>query len=128
MIVTGFVSFGLWVHHMYTDRAAGAVDELLRGGESDDRHRQRHAGLRLDRHAVGRRPPLNTPLLFVLGFVLHLRAGGHDRRDGRVVPFDWQVHDTYFIVAHFHYVLIGGVSSRSSRGSTTGCRRSPAGC
>ena len=49
-----------------------------------------------------------TPLLFVLGFVFIFVLGGLTGVMVAVVPFDWQVHDTYFLVAHFHYVLIGG--------------------
>lgn len=45
-----------------------------------------------------------------------------------LVPFDWQVHDTHFVVAHMHYVLVGGMFFPLMAGSTTGCRTSPAGC
>src|SRR5690606_17178304 len=57
----------------------------------------------------GRRPQLATPLLFMLGFVFIFVLGGITGVMVGVAPFDWQVHDTYFVVAHFHYVLIGGV-------------------
>lgn len=56
----------------------------------------------------GRRPELKTPLLFVLGFVFIFVLGGLTGVMLAVVPLDWQAHDTYFLVAHFHYVLIGG--------------------
>ena len=52
---------------------------------------------------------INSPTLFLLGFMFIFVLGGLTGVMVAVVPFDWQVHDTYFIVAHFHYVLIGGM-------------------
>ena len=51
---------------------------------------------------------LKTPLLWVLGFIVLFVMGGLSGVMIASVPFDLQVHDTFFIVAHFHYVLIGG--------------------
>src|SRR5690606_37784442 len=53
-------------------------------------------------------PTLNTSMLYILGFFFIFVLGGITGVMIAVVPFDWQVHDTFFIVAHFHYVLIGG--------------------
>src|SRR6202012_6062707 len=54
------------------------------------------------------RPVLRTPLLFVLAFFFTFIIGGMTGVMVASVPLDTQVHDTYFVVAHFHYVLIGG--------------------
>jgi heme/copper-type cytochrome/quinol oxidase subunit 1 len=46
-------------------------------------------------------------MLFALGFIVLFTIGGVSGVMGAVVPFDWQITDTYFIVAHLHYVLVG---------------------
>jgi heme/copper-type cytochrome/quinol oxidase subunit 1 len=49
-----------------------------------------------------------TPMLFCLGLLVTFTLGGITGVHVAVVPFDQQVHDTYYVVAHFHYVLFGG--------------------
>ncbi|MGR3467200.1 MAG: cytochrome c oxidase subunit I [Shimia sp.] len=54
------------------------------------------------------RPQLVLPMMWVIAFFATFVIGGLTGVMVAVVPFDWQVHDTHFIVAHLHYVLIGG--------------------
>jgi cytochrome c oxidase subunit 1 len=52
---------------------------------------------------------LKTPMLFALGFIAQFTIGGLSGVMHSIVPSDWQQTDTYFVVAHFHYVLFGGL-------------------
>ena len=49
-----------------------------------------------------------TPLIFAIGFLSQFTIGGITGVIVAIFPVDWQLHDTYFVVAHFHYVLMGG--------------------
>ena len=61
-------------------------------------------------------------MMFALGFVAMFTIGGFSGIMHAIVPSDYQQNDTYFVVAHFHYVLFGGAIFGSSPACTTGFR------
>jgi cytochrome c oxidase subunit I len=109
MIAIGFISFGVWVHHMFaTGMPALAMSffsaaSLLIAIPSGILF---FCWIATMWRGVVR---WTTPMLFALGFLLIFLLGGITGVMVSVLPFDWQVHDSYFVVAHFHYVLNGAV-------------------
>jgi cytochrome c oxidase subunit I+III len=109
IVLTGFVSFGLWVHHMF---ATGLPEMALSFFTAASLMVAIASGIQVFSWIAtiwGRRPEFRVPMLFVLGFLFLFVAGGITGVMLAVIPFNVQVHDTFFVVAHFHYVIIGGV-------------------
>ncbi|MDX2205294.1 MAG: cbb3-type cytochrome c oxidase subunit I [Hyphomicrobiaceae bacterium] len=109
VVGTGFLSFGLWVHHMF---ATGIPRLSLSFFSAASMAVAIPSGIQvfawIATIASGKLR-LHTPALFILGFLFIFTLGGLTGVMVALVPFDFQVHDTYFVVAHFHYVLIGGM-------------------
>jgi cytochrome c oxidase subunit I+III len=109
LVGVGFLSFGLWVHHMF---ATGLPQVSLSFFSAASMVVAIPTGIQvfawIATFSKGR-VKLRTPALFVLGFLFIFVLGGLTGVMVAAVPFDWQAHDTYFVVAHLHYVLIGGM-------------------
>ncbi len=109
LIATGFFSFGLWVHHMF---ATGIPLVSLGFFSAASMAVSLPSGIQMFSWIAtiaSGRLRLHTPSLFILGFIFIFTLGGLTGVMVAMVPFDWQAHDTYFVVAHFHYVLVGGM-------------------
>jgi cytochrome c oxidase subunit I+III len=108
LVATGTVGFGLWVHHMFSTSvhqlgqsyftAASTMISIPTGVQIFCWIATLWLG----------RPVWRTPLLFVVGFLVVFMIGGLSGVMLASVPFDVQATDTYFVVAHLHYVLLGG--------------------
>jgi heme/copper-type cytochrome/quinol oxidase subunit 1 len=108
LIATGFLSFGLWVHHMF---ATGLPQLGASFFTASSMSIAIPSGVQIFCWIATLwegRPVFRTALMFVLGFVVIFVIGGLTGVMVASVPLDTQVHDTFFVVAHFHYVLIGG--------------------
>lgn len=111
LIATGFFSFGLWVHHMF---ATGIPALSLTFFSAASMAVAIPSGIQVFSWiatfaSAPDRVKITTATLFIFGFLFIFVLGGLTGVMVAMVPFDWQVHDTYFIVAHLHYVLIGGM-------------------
>jgi cytochrome c oxidase subunit I+III len=106
---TGFLSFGLWVHHMF---ATGLPQISLAFFSAASEAVAIPTAVQLFvfiATMLAGRVIFSTPMLFAMGGIAIFVMGGLTGVMVALVPFDWQAHDTYFVVAHLHYVLIGGM-------------------
>ena len=108
-VAIGFISLGVWAHHMFTVgmTPAGntffAVSTMLVAVPT---------GIKMFNWLAtlwGGKIRFATPMLFAVGFLFQFLCAGLTGIMLGVAPFDWQLSDSYFVVAHFHYVLIGGL-------------------
>ena len=109
-VAIGFMSFALWAHHMFAVGLPPIVSSFFSAASIAIGV---PAGIQifawLATMWVGR-PVWKTPLLFVVGFIVTFVIGGITGIMVASAPLDLQAHDSYFVVGHLHYVLIGGVA------------------
>jgi cytochrome c oxidase subunit I len=108
-VAIGFISMGVWAHHMFTVGMTSvsniffAAATLLVAIPT---------GIKIFNWLAtmyGGKIRLSTPMLFCCGFLFQFLIAGLTGVMLGVAPFDWQLNNSYFVVGHFHYVLIGGL-------------------
>jgi len=108
-VAIAFISFGVWAHHMFAVGMTRTVDvyfaaaSLVVGIPT---------GVKLFNWLAtvyGGRWRMAAPMLFSLGFLSMFVIGGLTGIILAVVPLDYQLTDSYFVVGHFHWVIIGGI-------------------
>ena len=105
----GFVSLSVWAHHMFTvgmtsvTNAFFVLSTMLVGIPT---------GIKIFNWIAtiwGGRIRFSVAMLFCLGFLYQFLIAGLTGIMLAVAPLDWQLHNSYFVIAHFHYVLVGGI-------------------
>jgi cytochrome c oxidase subunit I+III len=108
LVATGILSFGLWVHHMYATGLPKLGTSFFTAASMLVAIPTAVQFFAYAATIWGGRPRFTTAMLYVTGALVIFLIGGITGVQLGSVPFDLQVHDTFFVVAHFHYVLMGG--------------------
>jgi cytochrome c oxidase subunit I len=107
-IAIAFLSVTVWAHHMFTVGMGDVADAFF--GLSSMAIAV-PTGIKVFSWLAtlwGGRIRFTVPMLYALAFIVQFTIGGLSGVTSATVPVDWQTHDTYYAVAHFHYVLGGG--------------------
>ena len=107
-IAIGFLSFSVWAHHMFTVGMSPVADLIF---SFDTMLVAIPTSVKIFNWIAtiwGGKISIKAPFLFAAGFIALFIFGGLSGVAQAVVPVDFQVEDTYFVVGHFHMVLIGG--------------------
>ncbi|MBU6183214.1 MAG: cytochrome c oxidase subunit I [Verrucomicrobia bacterium] len=109
VVAIAFLSLGVWAHHMF---CVGMISLANAFFVTSTLLIAIPTGLKIFNWLAtlyGGKLRYELPLVFCLGFLFQFLVSGLTGVMLAVAPFDWQLSDSYFVVAHFHYVLIGGL-------------------
>lgn len=106
-ILTGVVGFSVWLHHMFTVGMSDLAMSFFSAGSMTISLFTTVTVFAWIATLWKGRPVPTTSMYFALGSVALLVIGGLSGVFTGIIPVDWQAHNTYYVVAHIHYVLIG---------------------
>src|SRR5947208_2294086 len=107
-VAIGFLSFTVWAHHMFAVGLPPIAQAFFATSTTLIAIPTAVKIFNWVATVSGGKISLKASMLFALGFIAMFLIGGLDGLALAVVPFDYQVTDTYFVVSHLHYVLFGG--------------------
>jgi len=107
-LVIGFLSFAVWAHHMFAVGLGHAFDLAFAAGTMLIAVPTGVKIFSWTATMFGGRIRFTTAMLFAVGFLVMFTIGGLSGVTFAVVPIDWQMTDSYYVVAHLHYVMFGG--------------------
>ncbi len=108
-VLIGFLGFMVWAHHMFTTGLGATANAIFAVATMAIAV---PTGVKIFNWLLtmwGGSITFTTPMLYAVGFIPSFVAGGVTGIMQASAPLDYQLHDSYFIVAHFHYVIVGGV-------------------
>jgi len=108
-IAIGFISLSVWAHHMFTVGLGAAGDTFFVFATMTI---SVPTGIKIFNWLAtiwGGKVHFAVPMMFCVGFLFQFLIAGLTGIMLSVAPFDWQVSASYFVVAHFHYVLVGAI-------------------
>ena len=108
-VLIGFLGFMVWAHHMFTTGMGATANAIFAVATMAIAV---PTGVKIFNWLLtmwGGSIKFTTPMLYAVGFIPSFVAGGVTGVMQASAPLDYQLHDSYFIVAHFHYVIVGGV-------------------
>jgi cytochrome c oxidase subunit 1/cytochrome c oxidase subunit I+III len=106
-VATMVVGFGVWVHHMFATGLPGMALSFFGAASMIIAIPSAVSVFAWLGTIWTGRPVFKTPFYYFAGFILLFVMGGVSGFMTAAVPLDWQLTDTYFVVAHLHYVLLG---------------------
>jgi cytochrome c oxidase subunit 1/cytochrome c oxidase subunit I+III len=102
-----FIGFGVWAHHMFATGIPTVTLVFFAGASAMVVIPSTLQVFAWSSTILTGLPRFKTPLLFIVGFILFFVIGGLTGIMFLAIPFDQQMTDTYFVVAHFHYIIFG---------------------
>jgi len=107
-VAIALLAFGVWAHHMFAVGMGNTVNAFFSAGSMLIGI---PTGVKIFNWLAtmyGGKIQFTNSMLFAIAFLFEFTIGGLTGIAFSIVPIDWQLTDTYFVVAHLHYVLIGG--------------------